>query len=118
MVLFLIIFILLIGLLIYRSNYVRYKRILDQEINKKNGISIKHGKFIENFLPWIKQFFPRDPKKFKFIGDPVDGILFDDDKIIFYEFKTGTSQLTKRQKKIKKLIKRKKVGWKEIRTDK
>jgi len=46
---------------------------------------------------------------------PIDGISFDDDSIKFIEIKTGTSQLNKKQRKIRDLIKNKKVEWHELR---
>ena len=84
---------------------------------RKTSISVKYGKFLEHYIPWIKELFPYHPEKFRFIGNPIDGILFDDNKIVFVEFKTGKSQLNQTQKKIKSLVKNKKVEWKEIRAD-
>ena len=92
----------------YRSLYLKEKR-------SKASISVRHGKFLEHYIPWIKKVFPHNPKKFRFIGNPIDGILFDEDKIIFMEFKTGNSTLNKKQRKIKSLVKKKMVEWKEIK---
>jgi len=105
----LILAVLLILLRKYRSLYLR-------ERQNKTSISVKHGKFLEHYIPWIKEIFPYNPKNFRFIGNPIDGILFGEDKIIFMEFKTGKSQLNESQKKIKTLVENKKVEWKEIRT--
>ena len=77
-------------------------------------MSTKHGMMAEQFLPYYKDF-PGDPQKFKFLGAPVDGILFEEDKIVIIEFKTGKSQLSATQRKIRKLIKEGKVYFKEIR---
>lgn len=95
---------------------LKYRAMYNKERKRKSSISVRHGKFIEHYIPWIKKIFPYDPKKFRFLGNPIDGILFGDDKIYFMEFKTGKSGLNKKQRKIKKLIKNKKVGWKEIKT--
>ncbi len=93
----------------------RYRSLYLEEKFKKGSIAVKHGKMIEQFIPWIKEVFPYDPEKFRFIGDPIDGILFDDEEIVFIEFKTGDAKLNKRQKTIKNLVKNKKIKWKEIR---
>lgn len=113
------IFILFLGVLslVLLVLVFRYRYLYLSEKYKKSSISIKYGKFLEHYIPWIKRIFPYSPEKFRFIGNPIDGILFNDDKIIFMEFKTGKSKLNENQVKIKNLVKNKKVGWKEIRID-
>ena len=76
--------------------------------------STRHGMMAEQLLPFSKAF-PGDPKKFKFLGAPIDGILFEEDKIVIVEFKTGRSQLSSKQQKIKELIKKGRVYFEEIR---
>ena len=93
----------------------KYRYMYLKEKHSKSSISVKYGKFLEQYMPWIKSIFPYNPEKFKFIGNPIDGILFDDNKIVFVEFKTGKSQLSQSQKKIRFLVKNKKIEWKEIR---
>ncbi len=67
----------------------------------------------EQFLPFLADY-PYDPQLFRFLGAPIDGIQFTDDKIVFIEFKTASSQLTSQQKRIRDLIERKQVGFKEF----
>jgi predicted Holliday junction resolvase-like endonuclease len=76
--------------------------------------SVKHGKTMEQLLPFSKEY-PYDPRGFRFIGDPVDGVQFNEDGIVFVEFKTGESKLSVRQAKIKENVKNKKVEFREIR---
>jgi predicted Holliday junction resolvase-like endonuclease len=45
----------------------------------------------------------------------IDYIIFEEDKIIFLEIKSGNSQLSFKQRNIKKLIKEGKVEWDEMR---
>jgi hypothetical protein len=59
--------------------------------------------------------FPYDPKKAHFIGMPIDYIIFDDQKVVFLEIKSGKASLSQRQRLIKDLIIRKQVEWKEYR---
>lgn len=82
--------------------------------SKIRSMSTRHGMMAEQFLPYYKDF-PGDPQKFKFLGAPVDGILFEEEQIVIIEFKTGKSQLTATQRRIKKLIKEGKVYFQEIR---
>ena len=52
-----------------------------------------------------------NPKTAKFIGDPIDFIHFDDDKITLVEVKSGKSQLSKKQREIRDLVKAGKVEF-------
>ena len=76
------------------------------------------GKFSENLSPYFPDF-PFHPTEMRWLGSPVDYIVFkgmDNDKIeelIFLEIKSGKSVLTAREKQIKKLIEEGKVSWKE-----
>ena len=94
---------------------LKYRRLYVEERYKKSSMSVKYGKFLENYIPWIKEIFPYRVDKFRFIGNPIDGIVFDENEIVFMEFKTGKSKLNESQKRIKKLVKEKKVKWKEIK---
>jgi predicted Holliday junction resolvase-like endonuclease len=77
-------------------------------------MNVKHGKSFENLFPFMSNY-PYDSRNFRFIGDPIDGLSFEDNKIVFIEFKTGISKLSEKQKRIKELVEAKKVEWKEIR---
>ena len=76
--------------------------------------AVKHGQSFEQLFPFMSSY-PFDSNNFRFIGYPIDGISFEEDSIVFVEFKTGSSQLSKKQRKIRDLINSKKVKWKEIR---
>ncbi|HLC71520.1 MAG TPA: Holliday junction resolvase-like protein [Candidatus Nanoarchaeia archaeon] len=75
------------------------------------------GKFSENLSPYFPDF-PFHPTEMRWLGSPVDYIVFkgmDNDKIeelVFLEIKSGKSVLTSREKQIKKLIEEGKVSWK------
>lgn len=75
---------------------------------------VKFGQAMENYAPFTK-LFPSNHDKFIFMGQPVDGISFDEDMIRFYEFKTGKSQLSSKQKKIKNMVEEGRVEFKELR---
>ena len=80
------------------------------------SISVKHGKSFEHFVPFTPEFRKiADKNNFTFIGMPVDGIAFEEDAVKFIEIKTGSSQLSQKQKKIKELIQNKQVEWHELR---
>lgn len=70
----------------------------------------------EQFLPFLEEY-PYDEQNFRFLGTPIDGIQFEDDKIVFVEFKAGDSKLTEKQKKIKEQVEKKKVEFEEFRIE-
>ncbi len=76
--------------------------------------SIVSGKVAEQLVPFLREF-RGSLRDFRFIGSPIDGIIFGDDEITFVEVKTGNSSLTEKQKRIKKLVHEKRVSWKEVR---
>jgi predicted Holliday junction resolvase-like endonuclease len=83
-------------------------------VYSKRSQSVKYGQLTEQWIPFSKEF-PFDSQQFRFIGKPIDGIVFDDEKVVFVEFKTNKSSLNDAQKKVKKLIEEKKVDWFELR---
>lgn len=101
------------------TGWVLKKRIkrLQEELKKTTSALrssfVKHGQSFEQHIPFAKNFM--DKANFKFLGQPIDGIAFRDDKIILYEFKTGSSQLNANQKKIKKQIAENMVEFVELR---
>ena len=76
----------------------------------KQSQSVKYGKMTEQWIPFVKDF-PFNPSDFRFLGSPVDGIVFDESKIVFCEFKTADSVLSEKQKRIRDLVKGKNVEW-------
>jgi len=88
----------------------RYTKMYSQ----KKSSEVRLGQIAENFAP-ILNSFPYDPKKGRFIGSPIDMVVFDDEEVAFIEFKTGESQLNNNQRKVRDLVNSGKVVWKEIR---
>jgi predicted Holliday junction resolvase-like endonuclease len=82
----------------------------------KNSLSSKYGKMTEQFMPFLKDY-PYDPQNFRFLGTPIDGVQFEEDKIIFIEFKSSNSQLTPRQRQIAEQVLSKRVEFEEHRIE-
>ncbi len=97
-----------------------YRRIqeLSSYINdlsfSKQSQSVKYGKMSEHWIP-LSEKFPYDKTRFRFLGNPIDGITFLDDKIVFCEFKAGNGKLSPTQENIKWLVENKKVKWAEFK---
>ena len=101
----------LIGIvLIHRIVAVPLKKEKRELEERKRSMATLYGKITEQFAPFMEAY-PYDARRFRFIGSPIDGIQFEDDKIVFVEFKAANSKLTQEQKKIKKLVEDKKVEW-------
>lgn len=83
---------------------------------RKSSLSSRYGKMAEHFMPFLRDY-PYLPENFRFLGSPIDGIQFENDKIIFVEFKTADSQLSPTQKRIAELVWQKRVEFKEIRIE-
>lgn len=103
-----LVYILVIAVLLYVV-YKLYSRISSLKF-KQRSKDVKVGKWLEDFFPFLKDF-PADPTNFKFLGEPIDGVSFSDDVIIFHEFKTGNAQLSEKQKNINSLVDEGKVKF-------
>jgi len=103
---------ILLGFLVFflfsRLNFL--ERRFDELKFKKSSQSVRYGKMTEQFIPFTKDF-PFDPDNFRFLGNPIDGVVFEEDKIVFAEFKTASSQLSEKQRKIRDLVKDKRIEW-------
>ena len=102
--------------LLWKANYTREIR-KDSVARSRATIS---GQVHEQLLPYLPDF-PFDPKDVRFMGAPVDLIVFDGlsagklERIVFVEVKTGGSQLTGRERQIRDMVLSKGVSWEEIR---
>lgn len=84
----------------------QYAKLLGQ----KKSSEVRTGKITEQISPFLADY-PLDPKTARFLGDPIDFVHFDDDKVTFVEVKSGKSQLSKKQRHIRDLVKDGKVEF-------
>ncbi len=96
----------------------------EMEQARKTAVSqsraVLGGKFTEQMVPFFPDF-KYDPTEVRFIGTPIDMVVFpglargEPEEIVILEIKTGRSaQLTPQQKKIRRLIEDGMVRWDEI----
>jgi predicted Holliday junction resolvase-like endonuclease len=116
LILTVVIFILIAILVFVLSSYFSLKEEIASIQYLKRSQSVKYGQLTEQWIPFAKKF-PFKSQEFRFIGKPIDGLAFEDDKVVFVEFKTNKSSLSQVQRKVKKLIEEKKVEWFELRID-
>ena len=86
----------------------------------RRSSAVVSGKVTEHLAPYMDAF-PYNPKDARFMGTPVDLIVFDgmnEDalrEIIFLEVKCGSSSLSTRERRIRDAVRAKRVMWKEFR---
>jgi predicted Holliday junction resolvase-like endonuclease len=82
--------------------------------------AITAGKVYEQLIPYLP-VFPYNPKDVRFLGSPVDLVVFDGlaagcvERIVFVEVKTGVSGLTDRERSVRDAIQDGAVEWAELR---
>lgn len=100
--------------LVYRAAISPLHKKIEKLSSEKESPSTAWGKTTEQFASSMEKY-PYSTENFQYIGSPIDGIQFEDDQILFVEFKTEKSKLNVKQNKIKKLVKEGKVKWFEFK---
>jgi predicted Holliday junction resolvase-like endonuclease len=96
-----------------------YEKATRQDAISKSA-RVLSGKSLEKLIPFLDRF-PYDPHDVRWLGDPIDLVIFDGKsndnlkQIVFCEVKSGESKLTKTQKDVRDAIENKKVKWAEFR---
>ncbi len=78
------------------------------------------GKVVEHLAPYLAGF-PYNPKDARFLGSPVDLVVFDglDEGrlrgVVFVEIKTGAGTLTARERAVRDAVRAGRVVWDEWR---
>ena len=86
----------------------------------KRARGVITGQVVEHLAPWFDGF-PYNPKDARFLGSPVDLVVFDglDDGrlrgIVFVEVKTGASALTTRERLVRDAVRDGRVAFEEFR---
>ena len=99
---------------IQRRKRKKAEKATRKMLSQKKSSEVRLGKIGENMAPFFLGW-PYDPNKFRFLGNPIDGIQFDDDEVIFVEIKTGKARLTASQKSVKQLVQEGKVRFATFR---
>lgn len=86
----------------------------------RRSSAVVSGKVSEHLAPYMAGF-PYNPKDARFLGTPIDFLVFDgmseDDvrEVVFLEIKTGGSSLTTRERRVRDAVLAGRVSWKEFR---
>ena len=100
--------------MLWRKDKLLQATALKKLLSQKKSSEVRTGQIAEHFAPLLKDF-KYNYKQARFLASPIDFVIFEDDEIIFMEVKTGNSQLTATQRKVRDLIKEKKVKWEVLR---
>lgn len=82
--------------------------------------SVIVGKVTEHIVPYLPEF-NYNPKDARFVGSPVDFVVFDGldggsvTQVVFIEVKTGRGSLSKRERFVRDAVLAKNVIWREMR---
>jgi predicted Holliday junction resolvase-like endonuclease len=98
---------------------VRYTtRIREDAVQRSQAVTA--GKVHEQLIPYLPAF-PFNPKDVRFLGSPIDLVIFDGlaegrvRRIVFLEVKTGGAGLTSRERCVRDAIQAREVEWAELR---
>jgi predicted Holliday junction resolvase-like endonuclease len=92
--------------------------ILEREDAIKRSRAVLSGQFSEQLAPFLPNF-PYKPTEARFIGKPIDFIVFKGmdekkvDEVVFVEVKSGSSTLSTHERRLRDTINEKKVRWEE-----
>jgi predicted Holliday junction resolvase-like endonuclease len=87
------------------------------------------GKIAEHMVPMYKDVFKYDPSDARFLGAPIDYVIFDgytavkdgnsDEPItvVLADIKTGNARLNRTERKIKEAVEKGRVRWETIHLD-
>jgi|TARA_R110000751_G_scaffold1976_6_gene7531 predicted Holliday junction resolvase-like endonuclease len=104
---------------IYNSQAACIKKLNDDNtklLSQKKSSETRLGQIGEHFAPFL-DVFPYDPKEARFLGSPIDFVVFDfeGDQIVLVEFKTGNSRESKRQRQVRDMVAKGSVKYEVIR---
>ncbi len=120
-VLFLIFVAYFIGRILEKQKWKNTIEIEREDAIKRSRAVLK-GKFTEQLAPYMPGF-KYSPTEVRFIGKPIDFIVFkgmdkkEPEEVVFVEVKSGKSGLSTPERKLRDLIKEKKVSWELYRPE-
>ncbi len=99
----------------------RYTRMLRLDAVQRSQ-AVTTGKVYEQLVPYLPDF-PFNPKDVRFLGTPVDLVVFDGlsegagavRRIVFVEVKTAGADLSTRERRVRDAVNARRVEWTEVR---
>jgi len=109
-----------------RRGRLEAERDLEARVGKEREDAIKRsravlaGQAAEQLAPWLPGF-PFDPGDCRFIGKPVDFLVFSGStagsisEVVFVEVKSGTAGLNRAERSLREAVEAGRVRWQEYR---
>lgn len=118
-----LVLLLVIGVLGYLLFRLKLREAAIREDSLRRSQSVVAGKATEHLAPLLPGF-EFDPRDARFLGSPIDFIVFDGlsegevDEIVFIEVKTGpAAALTARERRVRDAVEGGRVRFLEVRID-
>jgi predicted Holliday junction resolvase-like endonuclease len=111
---------LAIGWLLARLSRFSHTRAARRDAVRRSA-AVTAGKVFEQLVPWLPDF-AFDPRDARFLGSPVDFVVFDGlstgevRRVVFVEVKTASASLSTRERRVRDAILNGRVEWVEHRT--
>jgi len=109
----------LVGSLLFQVWRIRHSRAIRRDAVQRS-LAVTTGKVFEQLVPYLPDF-PFNPKDARFLGTPVDLVVFDGlsdgdvRRVVFIEVKTGNAGLSGRERQVRDTIDAGRVQWSELR---
>ena len=107
----------------YRLLFEGWKKEYEKRIRKdaaSKSQSTLIGKITEHFIPYLPDF-PYNPQDARFLGAPIDFIVFDGlsegeiKEVVLVEVKTNKGSLSKRERQLRDAVNDGRVKWTQIK---
>jgi predicted Holliday junction resolvase-like endonuclease len=112
----------------FRLTWAEQESTIRKDAADRSRFVLK-GKIAEHMVPLYREVFKYDPSDARFIGAPIDYLIFDgytavkdmnsDEPItvILADIKTGNAKLNHTERKIKEAVEQGRVRWETIQLD-
>lgn len=100
----------------------RHSRALRKDAVRRS-MAVTTGKVVEQLVPYLPGF-PFNPRDARFLGSPIDLVVFDGlseggvRRVVFVEVKTGAAQMTSRERQVRDAVEAGRVAFVEHRVEK
>ena len=114
---------IVIGIVVASLYFVIWKLRYSAAIREnavQRSLAVTAGKVHEQLVPYLPEF-GFNPKDARFLGSPVDLVVFDGlaagdvRRVVFLEVKRGGAALTTRERQVRDVIDAREVVWAELR---
>jgi predicted Holliday junction resolvase-like endonuclease len=111
------------GALVVVLLFLLWKRHYTRAVRRdavQRSLAVTTGRVYEQLLPYLPDF-PFNPKDVRFLGSPVDFVVFDGlsdgevTRVVFVEVKTGGAELSARERRVRDAVSDRRVEWHELR---